>query len=142
MFLECAKEGYFYRGIMHDMSKFMPDEFIPYARYFYGNYENPEMYPLKLIVDYEFDLAWLKHQHRNPHHWQYWLLKEDSGKLKIMEMKDEYVIEMLCDWKGAGRAINRINNPNECKNWYLDSYSIILLAEKTRRMVDRKLNTI
>lgn len=88
VFIECCKLGIPLRGLLHDLSKFLPSEFIPYARYFYGNY--PEALTVyektyhwkmktKAVVKGDFDLAWLKHQKRNPHHWQYWLLVNDSS---------------------------------------------------------------
>ena len=33
--IECIKEGRYIHAITHDMSKFRPSEFIPYARFFY-----------------------------------------------------------------------------------------------------------
>ena len=36
VFLECYKEGIIWRGITHDLSKFLPSEFFPYANHFYG----------------------------------------------------------------------------------------------------------
>ena len=36
VFIECCKLGIPWRGLVHDLSKFIPSEFIPYARYFYG----------------------------------------------------------------------------------------------------------
>lgn len=38
VFLACLKYGLIWRGIVHDLSKFKPDEFIAYARFFYGDY--------------------------------------------------------------------------------------------------------
>ena len=145
VFLECCKAGKIWRGLWHDMSKFYPDEFIPYARYFYGDY--PEWDRIKQVSGYSwkhskegisnsFDLAWLKHQHRNPHHWQHWLLQEDDGDLKILDMPDMYVNEMLADWSGAGRAITGKNDPTECKKWYLKNYKRIDLSGWTRTRVN------
>ena len=31
VFIECCKQGIFWRGLVHDCSKFLPDEFFPYA---------------------------------------------------------------------------------------------------------------
>ena len=47
----------------HDQSKYEKDEYDAYDRYFYGNNRSYE-------VVQDFDLAWLKHIHKNPHHWQ------------------------------------------------------------------------
>ena len=126
VFIECYKLGQIWRGIIHDISKFLPDEFIPYARYFYGNWPtHKEVYQIthddnftKEGIQKAFDIAWLRHQHRNPHHWQYWLLQNDDGDSKRLPMSMTYIKEMVADWKGAGRTITGINNPQECKDWY------------------------
>lgn len=124
--LECFSSGLLWRGLLHDWSKFLPSEFFPYAEYFYGRKRN--CYICNHIVgsqcdvncsgigqgeqatnceDYSsdaFDFAWLLHQKRNRHHWQWWLLPEDNGGLKVLEMTEKYRCEMFCDWLGAGKA--------------------------------------
>jgi len=69
VFLECCKLGIPWRGIVHDLSKFLPSEFGPYAYYFYGPYPRDDEYKPKYVVE-AFNRAWLNHQHRNKHHWQ------------------------------------------------------------------------
>ena len=139
VFIECYKLRQIWRGITHDLSKFLPDEFIPYARYFYGNWpSHKEVSQIthdnnytKEGIQKAFDTAWLKHQHRNPHHWQYWLLQEDDGDLKRLPMPMKYIEEMVADWKGAGRAITGINDSQECKNWYNNNKDKIRLNSCT-----------
>lgn len=80
--------------IFHDWSKFLPDEFIPYARHDFNSKE----------PDLKFDGAWLKHQNRNKHHWQYWFLIMDNDQDKAITMPWKYVREMVADWHGASRA--------------------------------------
>lgn len=115
--LSCFKEGLIWQGIMHDMSKFRPSEFIPYANYFYGkpNIRKNGYYKATNSGDIRFDIAWLKHIHRNKHHWQYWLLQEDDGDLFCLPMPYKYIWEMVCDWKGAGRALG---SEISVKKWY------------------------
>lgn len=55
-------------AISHDWDKFLPDEWFPYARCFYK--PNGEKQYNESV---EFSRAWMLHQHRNKHHWQYWL---------------------------------------------------------------------
>ncbi len=102
--IECFKLGLIWRGLMHDMSKFLPSEFFAYANYFYGYYpEKLNAYEktyhselkTKKDVEIEFNIAWNHHQKRNKHHWQYWLLKEDDGKLLSVGMPKKYLKEML-----------------------------------------------
>ena len=116
--VECFKRGLYWRGLTHDLSKFLPDEFIPYMNFFYGK--------SKEFAQSQFDFAWLKHQKRNPHHWQWWILKEDSGEYKIFEMSREYREEMLCDWHGAGKAIMGKNS--NTKEWYLKNKDKTIIA--------------
>lgn len=96
VFVECCKLGIPWLGIVHDSSKFSPSEFVPYARYFYGNYPNRDDIhgDMRNIlsdrytaegVKAAFDVAWLHHQRRNRHHWQYWLLQYDNGEAWAMQ---------------------------------------------------------
>lgn len=145
VFVECYKIGEFWRGITHDLSKFLPDEFIPYARYFNGNYpsmkEKFKMNQLNIAytgkykeeIKKDFDKAWLKHIHRNKHHWQYWLLQEDDGKFKKLEIPFKYLIEMFCDWRGAGKAIHGYD---ETKEWYKENKSKIIMSEMSRKKIE------
>jgi hypothetical protein len=85
VFVECCRLGIPWQGIIHDWSKFLPSEWFPYVAYFYG--ESAKSYadymaavPTQDEVDAAFDWAWLLHQKRNPHHWQWWVLQEDAAK--------------------------------------------------------------
>ena len=147
VFIECCKLGIPLRGLLHDLSKFLPSEFIPYARYFYGNWmKESEWYGDKrnyiswerteMGVSEAFDLAWLKHQKRNPHHWQYWLLQCDSGELKTLNMPSKYCKEMLADWRGAGKAIN---GKDDTKSWYLKNKDNIIIHPEVREFIEKSL---
>jgi hypothetical protein len=127
VFIECAKRGIIWRGITHDLSKFYPDEFIPYARYFYGNC--PESFQT------DFDKAWLKHIHRNPHHWQYWILREDDGGTKLIRPPLQYLKEMGCDWVGAGKAITGMDNITE---WYDRNKDKIQIGKIQRDWIEKE----
>lgn len=37
VFVECFKFGLLWQGLIHDWSKFLPDEFIAYANFFGNN---------------------------------------------------------------------------------------------------------
>jgi len=116
--IECWKRKMFIRGIMHDMSKFRPSEFFPYARHFY----NPDGSSKPDENDPDFDRAWLLHQKRNPHHWQYWILIQDNGKAYNLAIPDGPLIEMICDWIGAGKALGKFSPPDdplkETREWF------------------------
>jgi len=151
VFIECCKKGQYWRGIMHDNSKFRLDELMPYARFFYGDYKSIQEFNgdvrnrylssgcYKEKVEEDFDLAWLKHIHRNKHHWQHWLLQEDDGSLKKLGMEGKYIDEMIADWNGAGMAKNGIN---DTRNWYLKNRENIKLNGRTKHIVETCLNVV
>ena len=129
--LACWRRGLYWRGIVHDWSKFLPDEWFPYANYFYGqNSKTRKQTPQEQEA---FDRAWLKHQHRSPHHWQHWVLREDSGEMKLLEMPIRDIKEMMADWEGAGRAITGMKN---WSIWYRMVAHKMLLHESTRKWVE------
>jgi hypothetical protein len=142
VFLEACKLGIPFLGIVHDISKFLPDEFIPYARFFYGEYEGLK----KEVVKEDFDRAWLKHLHRNKHHWQRWLLINDNGiviqypektfkQVEPQNIPPRYLSEMIADWRGAGRAYG---NP-DTKRWYLKNRNNIILHPVSQILVEFEL---
>lgn len=126
---ECWKLHIPWRGIVHDLSKFSRSEWSPYVNYFYGEERTD-------VVKEEFNKAWLHHQRINPHHWQLWVLFEDSGKIVPLEMPENYMKEMLADWRGAGIAIKGFD---DTKNWYLANKDKMILHEYTRNWIERQL---
>lgn len=66
--------------ILHDWDKFLPDEWFPYAACFYTPTGGKQY-----VETAAFAYAWRKHQQRNKHHWQYWLVlcRPDRFHLKL-----------------------------------------------------------
>ena len=146
--IECFKMGLFWRGITHDLSKFRPSEFIPYARFFYGNYPSLKdvhgdprnrVSRWKEDVERDFDFAWLLHQKRNDHHWQWWILPEDDGGTKILPMSRDARLELIADWIGAGMAISGRKDPWP---WYQENKDKMQLHPDTREAIETVLDTL
>lgn len=135
VFLACCKYGLYWRGIIHDWSKFLPDELVPYANYFYGGDKRKDRFYSPEQGTYEFNVAWMKHQHRNPHHWQHWILQNDDGTVVPLEMPVKYVKEMICDWVGAGKA----QGFDDTVSWYLKNKDKMILSVATRLYVESEL---
>jgi hypothetical protein len=83
--------------------------------------------------DDAFDFAWLLHQKRNRHHWQWWILPKDDGGVKVLEMPCKYVVEMICDWRGAGRAQR---NKATVLEWYVEHKTRMQLHPNTSELVE------
>lgn len=118
----------------HDASKSKLDEYEAYDKYFYGGNRS-----FQVVQD--FRLAWLKHIHRNPHHWQYWILNNDEpseGEI-ILDMPYNYVIEMICDWWAFSWSKNE---PREIFYWYDNHKDYMKLSDKSRKTVEEILEKI
>lgn len=113
----------------HDESKYRSDEFDAYCNYFYPSENNKK-------DSKAFDEAWLLHQKRNPHHWQYWILIRDEGELVPMDMPFEYVCEMLCDWS----SFHYVNPESTANNWYNKNKKNMILSDETRKLVELLLS--
>lgn len=121
----------------HDNTKYWADEYEAYDRYFYPDeYEdNP---PFSQRVE-EYQRAWLEHMHRNPHHWQYWVLINDNGFFTVLPMPEVYIIEMICDWWSFSW---KKGNLYEIFDWIDENSPHILLDDETTRLVEKILNRI
>ena len=135
VFLASIKIGSgIFRAIVHDMSKFLPSEWFPYARTFYTS-DGQKRY----LSSVEFCKAWLLHQHRNPHHWEYWLSKQSDGSVSPIQMPIKYVQEMVADWMGAGRAIN---GKWDVMSWYEKNSHKMILHPATKAAVKEILDDV
>jgi hypothetical protein len=112
----------------HDASKTQQDEYEPYDKYFYGGNRSYD-------VVQGFNYAWLLHIHRNPHHWQSWILIQDDpdeGEI-ILDMPYQYIIEMIADWWSF--SWNK-GDLYEIFKWYDERKEYIKLSKKTRVTVE------
>jgi len=164
----CFRKGIWWRGLLHDISKWRPDEWISYANFFYGKemrrdstgYYKPtdtgkdlthSSYCGKIesnetnrysnrcpkCIAEAFDFAWLLHQKRNRHHWQFWVLPEDDGGVKILPMPHIYRLEMLCDWWGASMAQGY---HGKSKTWYESNKHKMQLHPDTRQWIEENIS--
>lgn len=120
----------------HDQSKNEPNEYEAYDAYFYGNNRSYE-------VVQRYQRAWLLHIHRNPHHWQHWVLIHDDmedGELEtVLEMPYDYIIEMICDWWSFSW---QSGNLYEIFKWYEEHSKYIKLAQTTKITVEYILDNM
>lgn len=103
VFKECAACGIWWQGIIHDFSKFGFTEFVSSAKHFQGNRSPIEAEKEEI----GYSKAWLHHKGHNKHHWEYWTDFSDDGDIIANEIPYKYVVEMVCDWIGAGKAYNK-----------------------------------
>lgn len=133
-FLECCRLGIPITGLLHDWHKLLPDEFLPYARNFYG--ENTPSKP-KATLD-AFNYAWLKHISRSRHHPEWYVLGFDKVAQKplVFEMPLRRRKEMVADWRGVGMALH---GKDDSSAWYNDHREAMVLGPETRAWVESEM---
>lgn len=103
----CFKLGLYRQGMMHDLSKYSPSEFIPGVKYYQDGHRSPNNAQRE---DEGVSKAWLHHKGRNKHHFEYWIDYDVDGNSTIlagMKMPVKYVAEMFCDRVAASRIYNK-----------------------------------
>ena len=102
VFINCAKCGLYFRGLVHDLSKFSPTEFFESVKYYQGNRS-----PIGVCRrETGMSRAWLHHKGRNKHHIEYWY-DNDCDPLPLMPYK--YAVECVCDKLAATRVYAKGN---------------------------------
>ena len=97
VFVNCTKCGLVWRGLVHDLSKFTPEEFFESVKYYQGN-RSPIGVCRKEIG---YSRAWLHHKGRNKHHIEYWT----DAECEIQPlMPYKYAVECVCDKLAATRT--------------------------------------
>lgn len=98
----CFKIGLYRQGLLHDLSKYSPTEFLVGAKYYQGTRSpnNAEREETGLST------SWLHHKGRNKHHFEYWV---DYGigaehVLAGMPMPRKYIAEMIMDRISASQV--------------------------------------
>lgn len=65
----CFAVGLYRQGLLHDMSKYSPTEFLVGAIYYQGDRS-----PNNAEREYRgYSSSWLHHKGRNKHHYEYWV---------------------------------------------------------------------
>ena len=99
--LHCFRAGIPVQGMLHDLSKYSPSEFIPGMLYYQGtrspNEEERERQG--------YSKAWMHHKGRNKHHYEYWNdVNPETKQYEPVEMPNRYLIEMVCDRIAASKV--------------------------------------
>ncbi len=113
----CFKVGLIRQGLLHDLSKYSPTEFLTGVRYYQGN-RSPN------AVEREekgYSLAWLHHKGHNKHHFEYWIdFSKAAGGLTGAKMPLNYVVEMFMDRIAASKVYCGKNYTNSSALEYFE----------------------
>ena len=119
----CFRCGLYYQGLMHDLSKYLPAEFLKGARYYQGT-QSPNNAERR---DKGISFAWMHHKGRNKHHYEYWWDYIDiPGSPRPgygpAKMPNRSILEMFCDRVAAARIYHPDDFTNDLPLLYLTSH--------------------
>ena len=129
VFCLSCKVGIPLQGLVHDFSKYYPEEFLEGVRYYQGNYS-----PIRNCKNENgYSRAWLHHKGRNKHHYEYWYDYAAPNTTPIMPFK--YFLEMICDSYAAGMTYHK-------KDWNPEYQLNYWNKVKDKANVDKKLEKL
>lgn len=135
----CFQVGLYRQGVIHDLSKYSPAEFVAGARFYQGN-RSPNNAQREKIG---YSSAWLHHKGRNKHHYEYWIdyAPEGSGKILTgMRMPDRYVIEMFMDRIAASKVYMKDKYTDRAPlNYYRNGRASELLHPEVKELLEKLL---
>jgi hypothetical protein len=148
--LYCCSLGVPWRGVTHDLSKFRPSEFKPFALWFYGRGHAADLREM-------FSAAWAWHYARNRHHWEHWVLTREGRSGVTARLLGTYAIaqgppvgaerpdlasikEMLADWLAAGPTKREPGSAfDNARTFYLAHRDEMILHPAAREFIDDEL---
>lgn len=88
----CFRIGLYKQGLLHDLSKYEPVEFLVGCKYYQGD-RSPNNAEREATG---ISRSWLHHKGRNKHHFEYWVdyVPGDEHIINGVPMPRKYVAEM------------------------------------------------
>ena len=137
----CFSVGLYRQGLLHDLSKYMPSEFIVGAKYYMGN-QSPNNAERK---DKGYSSAWLHHKGRNKHHYEYWMdySSHVGGGIIPAKMPEKYVVEMFIDRVSASKNYNKGHYTDDMPlKYYQSGNPGNYMHAETRKLLEKLLNML
>ena len=137
----CFRMGLYRQGLLHDLSKYSPAEFMTGVLYYQGN-KSPNAAERD---EKGYSGAWMHHKGRNKHHYEYWTdvnVKERIGTVGV-KMPLRYVAEMLADRIAACRTYQKeAYTQRSAWNYYKINCDIITIHPETKLLLEKLLKML
>lgn len=127
-----------WRALLHDWTKFMPNEWSAYANRSYTKTGESKR-ALGISTTDDFEYMKMRHRGRNKHHWQAWVQIKSRGRLIPLPIPEVYVKEMVADWASVGHYKYGINDIME---WYKKHRDGMVLHPDTVILLDKLVNDL
>ena len=145
----CFQVGLIKQGLLHDLSKYSPTEFIVGCKYYQGNM-SPNNAEREAVG---YSSAWLHHKGRNKPHLEYWIdygIPDKEGPHKGehkglcgMKMPVNYVVEMYIDRVAASKNYQKEKyRDDSALAYYMNGRQFHVLHDDTRALLELLLEML
>ena len=138
----CFQVGLYKQGLLHDLSKYSPEEFKTGVRYYQGT-RSPNAAEKE---EKGYSPAWLHHKGRNKHHFEYWTdvsTRENNWKIVGVKMPVNYFVEMVMDRIAASKTYQGKNYKNDSPYLYFArNKDVLTMHPDTKRELDKVLSML
>jgi len=139
----CFKVGLYRQGLLHDLSKYSPTEFLVGAKYYQGT-RSPNNAEREATG---CSAAWMHHKGRNRHHFEYWTDYSDDPKKRgcvvPVPMPDRYIAEMIVDRIAASKVYKGEDYTDAAPlEYYLQGNARRLIHPQTAMKLERMLRLL
>lgn len=131
----CFAVGLYKQGLLHDLSKYAPSEFLVGCRYYQGN-RSPNAAEREAKG---YSSAWLHHKGRNKHHFEYWIDVDMDNRFQVagMKMPVKYVLEMFMDRIAASKTYKKEEYTDRSPlEYYERGKDAMVIHPKTRKQLE------
>ncbi len=138
----CFRVGLYKQGLLHDLSKYTPTEFIIGCKYYQG-VRSPNNAEREVRG---YSSAWLHHKGRNKHHYEYWIDYGAEGEktgLTGMRMPKKYVVEMFIDRIAASKTYQKDAYTDKSPlEYYQQGKDHYVIHDESRRLLEFLLHML
>lgn len=140
----CFRIGLYKQGLLHDLSKYSPTEFLAGCRYYQWGHRSPNNQERE---ETGMSKAWLHHKGRNKHHFEYWIdygIAPCPTTITGMEMPKRYVAEMIMDRICASKVYGgKAYTDAAPLAYYMNSRDKMwFIHENTKKQMEQLLNML
>ena len=137
----CFRVGLYKQGLLHDLSKYSPTEFLVGCKYYQGT-ASPNNREREVKG---YSRAWLHHKVRNKHHLEYWI-DYGVGKDKSMvgmKMPLKYVVEMFIDRVAASKNYQKEKYRDDSPwEYYAQGRGHYMIHKDTQKLLEKLLRML
>jgi len=136
----CFKIGLYKQGLLHDLSKYSPTEFLVGCKYYQGE-RSPNNAEREVKT---YSESWLHHKGRNKHHYEYWTdYSMDGSGIVPVAMPRKYVAEMFVDRVAASKIYKKNHyNKTQPLEYFLKGKVHYHMANQTSEQLEMLLRML